>query len=295
MPESIGSPGRLDFRRPPGAISSFLRAIFDRRPAELEPGASARRIDGRILRLSWRRGLLERFRQVCGYPGSGSLPLTFPHVLAAGMHARMLLQPEFPVRLPGLVHVWHDIRQQRPLEAGEDLSLESWIEGHHPVAAGAEFCLHTTVLTGGRVVWEERTGFLSRAKARGDGRGSPPREVRMTDPRRVSEWTAVPGVGRRYARASGDYNPIHLANAAARSFGFPAAIVHGMWTLSRAVAELQKVQARPATGVYVRFKRPVFIPANLALIAGSPCEEGIPFKVSDPDGRTVFIEGWWQG
>lgn len=207
----------------------------------------------------------------------------------------MLQRSEFPVRLPGLIHVWHEIRQQRPLEAGEDLSMECWIEGHRPVAAGAEFCLHTTVRTGGRVLWEERTGFLSRAKTRGDGRGPSPREVRMADPRRVSEWTAAPGIGRRYARASGDYNPIHLADAAARSFGLPAAIAHGMWTLSCAVAELQKDQARPATGVYVRFKRPVFIPADLALMAGSRNEEGTPFKVSGPDGRAVFLEGWWQG
>jgi len=46
------------------------------------------------------------------------------------------------------------------------------------------------------------------------------------------------GLGRRYSRVGGDINPIHLFDVTAKLFGFDRAIIHGMWTLARCVAEL---------------------------------------------------------
>jgi len=160
-------PVRLRFERPPGAVRAFLAALSDRRPPRLEEGATAGRIEGRIENLDWSRALLARYRDVCGCPDSAVLPVCFPHVLAAGLHARMLLRPEFPVRLPGLIHVWHEIRQPRSLRPEEALTMECSIEGHTDTEAGAEFCLRTVVTAGGTTVWGEDTGFISRSARRG--------------------------------------------------------------------------------------------------------------------------------
>lgn len=215
-------------------------------------------------------------------------------MLAAGLHGRMLQRPEFPVRLPGLIHVWHEIVQRRPLKADENLTMECWIEGHRTVAAGAEFCLETRVSSAGEQVWEERTGFISRVRKRESGKGPSARENPPHNPRRVAGWRAGPGIGRRYARASGDYNPIHLFDAAARRFGFPSAIAHGMWTLSRSAAELEKREDRASRSLSVKFKRPVFIPQDLALLAAATTDGKVPFLVSDEAENTVFLEGVWQ-
>ncbi len=40
-------------------------------------------------------------------------------------------------------------------------------------------------------------------------------------------------VPRRYAEASGDHNPIHLDPAAAHAAGFPAPILHGLYTMAQ--------------------------------------------------------------
>jgi acyl dehydratase len=37
----------------------------------------------------------------------------------------------------------------------------------------------------------------------------------------------------RYAGASGDFNPIHLDDAFARSVGLPGRILHGLWTMAQ--------------------------------------------------------------
>lgn len=290
MPDAEPTP-ELSFREPPGAIPVFLKAALDRRPAALEAGAPAPRIRGQIDRLTWTGALLGRFRSVCGFPDTGPLPLTFPHVLAAGLHGRMLQRPEFPVRLPGLIHVWHEIRQTRPIAAEEKLAMACAIEGYRLVRAGAEFCLETTVTSGGECIWQEKTGFISRTRTRGNGSAERSDETPVEVHRQVARWKAAAGVGRRYARASGDYNPIHLHDAAARRFGFPAAIAHGMWTLSRAVAELEADGQHASTQVRVRFKRPVFIPCELVLRVGDMTAEGLPFQVSDPADEVTYLQG----
>jgi acyl dehydratase len=253
---------------------------------------------GAIDRLAWRDGPLSRYSRVCGFPLAQSLPLPFPHIVGSGLHLRMLLHPEFPVRLPGLVHVWHRIRQSQPIVSAEHLAMECSIEGHREVDAGAEFCLNTEVISDGTVIWEEQTGFIARASRRsrpadrsrpgdraGDGTAEPD-----ADMDEVTRIDAAADVGRRYALASGDYNPIHLWAASARPFGFSRPIAHGMWTLARSVAELQARGGSAAIELSVRFRRPVFLPATLRLEA-SVAGAMTTFRVLDADSGIVCLTG----
>ena len=72
-------------------------------------------------------------------------------------------------------------------------------------------------------------------------------------------------IGRRYAAVSGDVNPIHLNPLAAKAFGFPRAIAHGMWTHARSLAALEgRLPAGPLT-VRAQFAKPVLLPSTVAL------------------------------
>ncbi|HLU28694.1 MAG TPA: MaoC/PaaZ C-terminal domain-containing protein [Glycomyces sp.] len=70
-----------------------------------------------------------------------------------------------------------------------------------------------------------------------------------------------------YAEASGDHNPIHLDEAAARAAGLPDVIAHGMYTMglvSRAVLEWAAEAGLDAEfGEFSsRFAKPVVVPAE---------------------------------
>ena len=45
--------------------------------------------------------------------------------------------------------------------------------------------------------------------------------------------TPDPHVTVRYARASGDFNPIHIDEQFARQVGLPGRILHGLWTMAQ--------------------------------------------------------------
>ena len=48
----------------------------------------------------------------------------------------------------------------------------------------------------------------------------------------------------RYAGASGDFNPIHIDEAFARSVGLPGRILHGLWSM----AQVARAQTEAAGG-----------------------------------------------
>jgi acyl dehydratase len=72
-------------------------------------------------------------------------------------------------------------------------------------------------------------------------------------------------IGRRYAFVSGDFNLIHLHPLSARAFGFPKAIAHGMWSKAKCLALMGDLP--DAYTIDVSFKLPIFLPAEVELIA----------------------------
>lgn len=283
---------RIRLQSAPAVAPLYLKSLFDRRPGHLAEGTAVGRVEGAVEAISTPPALLERYRRVCGFPDSPYLPVSFPHVLAAGLHLKMLLSPIFPIRLPGLVHTWHEIEQDGPVPANARLHIESWIDGVEFSHRGAEFCLHT-MIADGAVRWREKTGFLARREgppaATKTRTISPPVQAPEADFAPVATFDMGSDLGRRYARASGDYNPIHLFRITAKAFGFRAAIAHGMWSLARCAAALLPAGSGPAR-LHVNFRRPLLLPGAAVLEAtDGPGERR--FRLQDPGRGSVFLDG----
>ena len=147
----------------------------------------------------------------------------------------------FPLALPGLVHVRNRIDVLRPIGAGEALDLEVWAERFAAHRSGATVDLCASVSAGGEEVWRGRVDLPgprrdgARRCAGGRRRGRRRRPARAAP----SAGGSPDDTGRRYARVSGDVNPIHLSGLTAKAFGFKRAIAHGMWVKARALAALE--------------------------------------------------------
>ena len=144
------------------------------------------------------------------------------------------------------------------------------MEGHRETARGQEIDLQPQLRVGGEPVWSEVSTLLAR-RAEGhrpprtrDG-GLPHLDVPPRQDVSTSTFVVSPGVGRQYARVSGDFNPIHIMDVTARFFGFKRAIAHGMWSLARCAAEIgAPTFSRPCT-LDVAFKRPISFRARTIL------------------------------
>ncbi|MFH9003576.1 MaoC family dehydratase [Streptomyces afghaniensis] len=216
---------------------------------------------------------LAAYERVCGFPtGEDALPVTYPHVLGFPLAMRLMSGRDFPLPLLGLVHTSITITRHRAMPATGAYELTVYVQGLAPHRRGTEATVVTEVREDGDVVWESRSTYLARHRTRRpvgapreetgmprEETGMPREEVREPLPA-VAEWRLAEDVGRRYARPSGDRNPIHLHPLTARLFGFPRAIAHGMWTVARCLA----AHGTPAScHVRAEFRAPILLPGTV--------------------------------
>ncbi|MGY1837002.1 MaoC family dehydratase [Blastococcus sp. SYSU DS0510] len=208
---------------------------------------------------------LAAYARVCGFPLADTLPATYPHVLTFPLQLALMSDRAFPLALPGLVHVRNRIDLLRPIATTEALDLEVWAERFARHRSGATVDLCASVRAGGAEVWRSRSTYLARGAAAPDG--APESDVTVTVgslERAVATWRVPDDAGRRYAKVSGDVNPIHLSGLSAKAFGFKRAIAHGMWVKARVLAALEN-RLPEALTVDVAFRKPLFLPSTVTL------------------------------
>jgi len=200
---------------------------------------------------------LAEYDRVCGFRLRDELPATYPHVLAFPLAMELMAGSDFPFTPLGLVHVGNRIEQLRPLRADEPLDLRVWAADLAPHDRGTQFQLHAEASVAGEVVWRDASTYLHR-----ENKGPSARDAAEL-PAPSAIWSVPGDIGRRYARVSGDANPIHMHPLAAKAFGQPTTIAHGMWTKARCLAALEG-ELPAAYTADVRFKLPLRIPGRAA-------------------------------
>lgn len=248
---------------------------------------------------------LAQYARVCGFALSDALPPTYLHVLAFPLQVELMAARSFPLRLAGMVHLANQIRVERPVLAGERVDLVVWAQDLREHPKGALVDLHARARVAGAVVWQGRSTYLARGHQPPPGGSTlPPEEPDGAEvpavPDRPSSVLRVPDdIGRRYAAVSGDVNPIHLNPLAAKAFGFPRAIAHGMWTHARSLAALEGRLPAGALDVRAEFARPVLLPTTVALHTavtdGGAVVEMRPGRRPGLHVRTVVQEGTGSG
>ena len=231
------------------------------------------------------------YARVCGFPrpesaGAG-LPLTYPHFLGFPLAARIMAARGFPLPLMGLVHTSVDIEAHAPLTAEDRPELAVHAAELRAHRRGTEVVMVTEARLGGDVVWTDRSTYLARHQVDEAQAAAPEPAAPRTPLPTVETWRLPADLGRRHARVSGDWNPIHLHPVAARPLGFPRAIVHGMWTVARCAAA-----APGATRITADFRRPVLLPSTVEYAADGPRFEvrsrsGLHVVGRTEAGRTV--------
>lgn len=279
----------LTFSSAPSLAAAYARALLSLRPALAPAGHAQPLIEASLAGLAAAPDRLAAYREVGGFPAGHSLPFTYPHVLAMPLHMAILTASAFPVRLLGLVHVGNRITRYRQIGAQQALDLRCVLSAMRETARGQEFDLQTEALCAGERAWAETSTFLARQRAAprlvsDSSAASLPVGMRTT-------LLAAPGdIGRRYARVSGDLNPIHLSQLSARLFGFPQAIAHGMWSLARIAATIEAQADRPLAALEAAFKLPVLLPAQMQLHTwdeGAGCAYGL----TDETGTRPHLSG----
>lgn len=279
----------LKFSETPGTLTQYARALI----AKGKPGIPSElpQLEALQTGVKANRDRVKQYAEVCGFGHYDlQLPVTYPHVLAFPLHMELMLHKSFPLALMGLVHIRNTITQYRAISINEALDIRCCISGSEETDKGFEFDIKTEVSVAGELVWESVSTNLARIGTK--AKKSQTNKARPTLPvfAMTERWILTSNLGRRYARISGDSNPIHLHALSAKLFGFKSHIAHGMWSKARSAATLQKKLKSDALTITVEFKLPVHLPTTVELDFTLSNDE-IEFDLRDAQGQKVHMKG----
>jgi acyl dehydratase len=204
------------------------------------------------------------YAAVTGLRYGDAVPLTYPFALTFPTVMSLVTGFDFPFAAMGSVHIENHITQHRPIKVTDTVNIAVHAENLREHRKGLLVDLVTDVSVGNEVAWHQVTTFLHQQRTSLSGEPKPPpqKQPKLPPPNAILRIT--PGQIRRYAAIGGDHNPIHTNPVAAKLFGFPTVIAHGMFSAAAVLANLEA--GLPGAVTYtVRFGKPVLLPASAGL------------------------------
>lgn len=204
------------------------------------------------------------YAAVTGLRYGNNVPLTYPFALTFPSVMSLLTGFDFPFAAMGSVHMENHITQYRPITVTDTVGVQVHAENLREHRKGLLVDVVTDVNVGNDTAWHQVTTFLHQQRTSLSGEPKPPPQKQPKPPPPSTILKITPSRIRRYASVGGDHNPIHTNPIAAKLFGFPTVIAHGMFS---AAAVLANIEGRfpEAVKYSVRFAKPVVLPATVGL------------------------------
>src|SRR6478609_1109595 len=204
------------------------------------------------------------YAAVTGLRFGDAVPLTYPFALTFPTVMSLVTGFDFPFAAMGSVHIENHITQHRPILVTDTVSAQVHAANLREHRRGLLVDIVTNVNVGNENAWHQVTTFLHQQRTSLSDEPKPPpeKQPKLGPPNAVLRVT--PGQIRHYASVGGDHNPIHTNPVAAKLFGFPTVIAHGMFTAAAVLANIEG-QLPDAVKYSVRFAKPVVLPARAGL------------------------------
>ncbi|MBL4912971.1 MaoC family dehydratase N-terminal domain-containing protein [Shewanella schlegeliana] len=277
----------IDLKALPSLFTLYRKIFFGRKPGWDEQPLPMIKVSSENVTLS--QDKVAQYAKVCGFDFDGkTLPLTYLYVMAFRLHAVIFTHDAITFPLLGMIHLKNSITLHRSARVDEEFNIQCALTDSRITDSGLEFELVSKVYVAGELVWESVSTYLYRIEGKAK-RVRPPKANDMAWQDPVS-WSLAEDLGRRYAKASGDYNLIHLHPVMSKRFGFDRVLAHGMWSKGRCIAQLMPTIGERACQVDVAFKLPLFMPNNVSF-AAEQLEDKTVFELRDQKGRRPHLSG----
>ena len=246
-------------------VPAYARVVLGKKPYVAPEGTTIEPVELEARRVVLSAAHLQRYREVCAVPAGVELPPAYLHLVAMPMHMQLFVVKNFPVKVLGLIHLRNTIRVLQPVELRAPLRLTVYFDTMRLTDFGQEYDFLTRYEQNGTAVWEEVSTMFARGNTppkEGSKRPSIERAAMPSSGVSTETLEVADKTGWRYARVSGDFNPIHLTVRTAQMFGFKQVVAHGMWSLGRCLAAAASHLPKGAMQIDTQFKLPVYIPSQ---------------------------------
>ncbi|MFV0494571.1 MaoC/PaaZ C-terminal domain-containing protein [Mycobacterium sp.] len=247
----------------PGGLRNMLRAVAGAVPAVPRPErVPDRTVTVEDLRID-QHGVAA-YAAVVGLRYGNNVPLTYPFALTFPSVMALVTGFDFPFSAMGSVHTENHITQYRPIAVTDTVAVRARAENLREHRKGLLADLVSEVHVGNELAWHQVTTFLhqQRTSLSDEPKPAPPKQPKLPPPASTLRITGARI--RRYASVGGDHNPIHVSSVAAKLFGFPTSIAHGMFSAAAVLANIE-ASIPDEVRYSVRFGKPVLLPATVGV------------------------------
>ena len=210
------------------------------------------------------RANVAAYAAVTGLRYGDNVPLTYPFALTFPTMMSLVTGFDFPFAAMGAVHIENQIKQYRPIAVTDTVDIGVHAENLREHRKGLLVDLVTDISIGNDLAWHQVTTFLHQQRTSLSDQPKPPPQKQPKLPPPNAILRISPGQIRRYATVGGDHNPIHTNPIAAKMFGVPTVIAHGMFSAAAVLVSLEG-RIPDAVTYSVRFAKPVVLPASAGL------------------------------
>lgn len=233
---------------------------------------------------------LQKYVAMMGF--SQEAPFAYLYILAQRAQTALMLDKAFTIAIPGLVHLSNQLEELTDYDMQQPFRMQ--VSGEVPYKEDGPLIMTFTV-----DFWQANTKvatctsiYLAKRKRKQPSSRSPkkPEVMRLDTPAFSEEWDIPAHLGKQYAKASGDINPIHTSTLIAKTMGFPRRILHGWYSAVRALQSAETFLGKPVKTIAVDFKAPVYLPSKQVLKLWL-VEEELIFELSDSKTARLTMRG----
>ncbi|QDP00717.1 MaoC/PaaZ C-terminal domain-containing protein [Thalassotalea sp. PS06] len=221
----------------------------------------------------------QEFRKAMQIAPGQELPISYEFLTAFPYILKVFADKRFAYKAIGLVHLSSEFQQfnnfDRALPFDLEINIYQGIE--HP--KGKEVKIVIEFHQQGQHCLSNTNVMLKRDKT---DKPTAKKTQQMRQFQQEYFLLISHKLARRYAKVSGDYNPIHLYDVSAKLFGFDRAIIHGMYMCHRLLLDKQI----EVTHCKANFKMPCKLPAKVGVCQ----QEQHLIAFSDSDRLHMDIE-----
>jgi len=259
------------FQALPSLLNLYTKAVFKRNQKQLTA------LPELTLKVSDFAINTEQFNQYLesfGFNENDKIPASFFYLATQTSQLFLLTQSRFPLSPAGLVHLGVCFEQHQEMlskdwnnsQSGNYIFMSIVNQRHSK--KGLVFDIETEFYDQNQTPYLKITNtYLARAIRVNSHEGLPvlcdlnPQDLSSSN-LPVASIALNQHAGKRYARLSGDYNPIHLSRFTAKLFGFKQPIIHGIFLVSESYAQLHNQSSPPPQKGEFQFKSPFYLPGQ---------------------------------
>ena len=239
------------------------------------------------------RANLLLYRNLTGYEDDGKLPVLYPHAIASPIYMFMLSQKEFPLNLLGALHLKNRIISYRKISEKETFSIDVRMGKVRILSNGIEFDFSVILSQRDEILWKGVSTWFKRGNF-----GQSNEKLNTFDTltpigrgQLMCELEIPEDIGKRFAKVTGDYNPIHISPLMARLFGLKRNIIHAMWFCGFIGSKLFHLNKINPIQIDLAFRSPIFVGSKATVISEAR-DKNLRFDTYCQGNSKVCINGF---